>query len=48
VLPTQFTLSNAGAAFNEDGTLKEEADRAAVRAVATELVTSTIRLRQLA
>ena len=48
VLPTQFALSYAGAAFNEDGTLKEEADRAAVSAVATELVTSTIRLRELA
>ena len=38
VLPTQFALAHAAAAFLEDGTLKEEGHRAAVGAVTSELV----------
>lgn len=38
VLPNQFALAHAAAAFNDDGTLKEEGHRAAVGAVASELV----------
>jgi chromate reductase len=38
VLPTQFALAHAAAAFHEDGTLKEDGHRAAVGAVASELV----------
>ena len=38
VLPTQFGLAHAAAAFHEDGTLKEDGHRAAVGAVTSELV----------
>lgn len=38
VLPTQFALAHAAAAFNEDGRLKEDGHRAAVAEVAAELV----------
>jgi chromate reductase len=38
VLPTQFGLAHATAAFDEDGTLKDEAHRTAVGAVTAELV----------
>jgi chromate reductase len=38
VLPTQFGLAHAAAAFHEDGTLKEDAHRAALSAVTGELV----------
>ena len=38
VLPTQFALARAAAAFNEDGTLKDEAHRTAVGAVVADLV----------
>ncbi len=38
VLPTQFGLAHAAAAFHEDGTLKEDAHRVAVGAVTDELV----------
>ena len=38
VLPTQFALAHAAAAFHEDGTLKEEGHRAAVATVTGELI----------
>jgi chromate reductase, NAD(P)H dehydrogenase (quinone) len=38
VLPTQFALAQAAAAFHDDGTLKDEQQRAAVAGVADELV----------
>jgi len=44
VLPTQFALARAAAAFNEDGTLKDDAHRTAVEGVAGELVTILKRL----
>ena len=45
VLPTQFALAHAAAAFNQDGTLKEEGHRAAVGAVVAELVKTLTLLR---
>ena len=41
VLPTQFALAHAAAAFLEDGALKEDGHRAAVGAVTSELVRVT-------
>jgi chromate reductase, NAD(P)H dehydrogenase (quinone) len=38
VLPTQFALAHAAAAFQDDGSLREEGHRAAVAAVTGELV----------
>lgn len=38
VLPTQFGLAHAAAAFHEDGALKDEAHRSGVGAVTAELV----------
>ena len=46
VVPTQFALSQAPNAFAEDGTLKDERHRDAVKAVVTELVTVTSALRR--
>jgi NAD(P)H-dependent FMN reductase len=44
VLPTQFALARANVAFNDDGSLKDEAHRASVAAVVNELVAKTARL----
>ena len=44
VLPTQFALAHAASAFHDDGTLKEDGHRAAVAAVAAEVVAVTARL----
>jgi NAD(P)H-dependent FMN reductase len=41
VVPTQFALNQAAGAFAEDGSLKDERQREAVRAVAAELVKVT-------
>lgn len=46
VLPTQFALSQAASAFAEDGALKDERHREAVKAVVTELVSVTSALRR--
>ena len=46
VVPTQFALSQAPNAFAEDGTLKDERHRDAVKAVVTELVSVTSALRR--
>ncbi len=44
VLPTQFTLSHAAGAFNDDGSLKEEGHQASLAAVATNLVAIAAKL----
>jgi NAD(P)H-dependent FMN reductase len=46
VVPTQFALSQAANAFAEDGTLRDERHRDAVKAVVTELVSVTSALRR--
>jgi chromate reductase len=46
VVPTQFALNQAAAAFAEDGALKDERHRDAVNAVVTELVRVTSSLRR--
>lgn len=46
VVPTQFALSQAANAFAEDGMLKDERHRDAVKAVVTELVSVTSALRR--
>jgi len=46
VVPTQFALSQAPNAFAEDGALKDERHRDAVKAVVRELVTVTSALRR--
>ena len=46
VVPTQFALSQAANAFAEDGALKDERHRDAVKAVVTELVSVTSALRR--
>jgi chromate reductase, NAD(P)H dehydrogenase (quinone) len=46
VVPTQFALSNAAAAFADDGSLKDERQRDAVRAVVSQLIEVTSALRR--
>ena len=46
VVPTQFALSQAANAFADDGALKDERHRDAVKAVVTELVSVTSALRR--
>jgi len=46
VVPAQFALSQAAAAFADDGALKDERHRDAVNAVVTELVRVTSALRR--
>jgi len=46
VLATQFGLARAREAFNEDGTLKDQAEQHVVNSVATELVTTISRLNR--
>jgi chromate reductase, NAD(P)H dehydrogenase (quinone) len=45
VVPTQFALSQAAVQFTEDGALKDERHREAVKAVVDELVRVTSALR---
>ncbi len=45
IVPTQFALSQAATAFNDDGSLKEERHSDAVRAVVTELLGVTSAMR---
>jgi chromate reductase len=46
VVPTQFALSQAASAFSEDGSLRDERQRDAVKAVVTELMSVTTALRR--
>jgi NAD(P)H-dependent FMN reductase len=46
VVPTHFALSQAANAFGEDGALRDERHRDAVKAVVTELVSVTSALRR--
>jgi chromate reductase, NAD(P)H dehydrogenase (quinone) len=46
VVPTQFALSQAGAAFTEDGSLKEARQHEAVKAVVSQLIEVTSALRR--
>src|SRR3954469_23075744 len=46
VVPTQFAVSHAAAAFADDGSLKDERQREAVRTVVSQLIEVTSALRR--